>query len=94
MSLVLQEVGTAPTNTHPTGRSDMSFIDKLKGKATQAVDQHGDKIAKGIDRAADAADRRTGGKHADKIAKGRTQAKSALDKLDKKNGGDLGGPRG
>jgi len=71
MSLVLQEVGTAPTNTHPTGRSDMSFIDRLKGKATQAVDQHGDKIAKG-----------------------RTQAKSALDKLDKKNGGDLGGPRG
>lgn len=72
----------------------MGFLDKLKGKATKAVDQHGDKIAKGIDRAADAADRRTGGKHGDKIAKGRTQAKSALDKLDGKSDGDLGGRRG
>ena len=61
----------------------MGFLDKLKGKATQAVDQHGDKIAQGIDKAAEAADRKTGGKHADKIAKGRTQAKDALDKLDK-----------
>lgn len=68
----------------------MGFLDKLKGKATQAVDQHGHKIAEGIDKAAEAADRKTGGKHSDKIAKGRTQAKSALDKLDKKNDGDLG----
>jgi hypothetical protein len=68
----------------------MGFLDKLKGKATQAVDQHGAKIAQGIDRAAEAADRKTGGKHSDKIAKGRTQAKEALDRLDKKNDGDLG----
>ena len=72
----------------------MGFLDKLKGKATKAVDQHGDKIAQGIDRAAEAADRKTGGKHGDKIAKGRTQAKSALDKLDGKTDGDLGGRRG
>lgn len=72
----------------------MGFLDKLKGKATKAVDQHGDKIAQGIDRAAEAADRRTGGKHGDKIAKGRTQAKGALDKLDGKTDGDLGGRRG
>ncbi len=72
----------------------MGFLDRLKGKATKAVDQHGDKIAQGIDRAAEAADRKTGGKHGDKIAKGRTQAKSALDKLDGKTDGDLGGRRG
>ena len=63
----------------------MGFLDKLKGKATAAVDQHGDKIASGVDKAADAIDKKTGGKHHDKIAKGRTQAKDALDKLDGKN---------
>ena len=72
----------------------MGFLDKLKGKATQAVDKHGDKIADGIDKAAGLADKKTGGKHRDKIEKGRTQAKSALDKLDGKNDGDLGRPRG
>ena len=72
----------------------MGFLDKLKNQAARAVDQHGDKIAKGIDQAAEAADRKTGGKHSDKIAKGRTQARSALDKLDDKNDGDLGTPRG
>ena len=72
----------------------MGFLDNLRAKATRAVDQHGDKIAQGIDRAAEAADRKTGGKHADKIAKGRAQAKGALDKLDGKSDGDLGGPRG
>ena len=72
----------------------MGFLDKLKGKATAAVDQHGDKIAGGIDKAAGLADKKTGGKHRDKIEKGRTQAKSALDKLDGKSDGDLGRPRG
>jgi len=63
----------------------MGFLDKLKGKATEAVDKHGDKIAGGVDKAADAIDRKTGGKHHDHIVKGRTQAKDALDKLDGKN---------
>ena len=63
----------------------MGFLDKLKGKATTAVNQHGDKIADGVDKAADAIDKKTGGKHHDKIVKGRTQAKDALDKLDGKN---------
>ena len=72
----------------------MGFLDKLKGKATAAVDKHGDKIADGIDKAAGLADKKTGGKHANKIEKGRTQAKDALDKLDGKNDGDLGRPRG
>ena len=63
----------------------MGFLDKIKGRATSAVDKHGDKIASGMDKAADALDKKTGGKHHDKIVKGRTQAKDALDKLDGKN---------
>lgn len=63
----------------------MGFLDKAKGHLTKAVDQHGDKIAKGVDKAAQTIDEKTGGKHTDKIAKGRTQAKDALDRLDGKN---------
>ena len=72
----------------------MGFLDKLRAKATAAVDQHGPKIADGIDKAAGLADKKTGGKHHDKIEKGRTRAKGALDKLDGKDDGDLGRPRG
>lgn len=68
----------------------MSFLDKARGKLTDAVDQHGDKIARGIDKAAAEADKRTGGKHADKIRNASTKAKDALDKLDRKDDGDLG----
>jgi hypothetical protein len=63
----------------------MGFLDRLRGKATKAVDQHGDKIGEGIDKAADAADRKTGGKHADRIDSGADKAKDALDKLDGKD---------
>ena len=55
---------------------------EAKDQLSKAVDQHGDKIAKGVDAAADALDKKTGGKHGDKIAKGSRQAKDALDKLD------------
>jgi hypothetical protein len=63
----------------------MGFLDKLKGQAKDAVDKHGDKIAAGVDKAADALDKKTGGKHHDTIVKGSTRAKDALDKLDGKN---------
>ena len=63
----------------------MGFLDKAKASLTKAVDQHGDKIAKGVDKAADAIDKQTKGKYTDKIAKGRTAAKDGLDKLDGKN---------
>ena len=63
----------------------MGFLDKAKANLTKAVDQHGDKIAKGVDKAADAIDKQTKGKYTDKIAKGRTKAKDGLDKLDGKN---------
>jgi uncharacterized protein YjbJ (UPF0337 family) len=63
----------------------MGFLDKLRGKATDAVDKHGDKISDGIDKAAHLADKKTGGKHADKIDSSAEKAKDALDKLDGKD---------
>lgn len=63
----------------------MGFLDKAKGKLTDAVDKHGDTIDKGIDKAASLADKRTGGKHGSKIDSASQKAKDALDKLDKKN---------
>ncbi len=69
----------------------MSFLDKAKAKLTDAVDKHGDKIHGGIDKAAAAADRRTGGKHSDKIAGATGKAREALDKR-RKGDGDLGRP--
>ena len=70
----------------------MGFLDRLKGKARTAVDQHGDKIAGGIDKAAAMADKKTKGKYSGQIHQGTGKTKEALDKLDRKNDGDLGGP--
>lgn len=63
----------------------MGFLEDAKAKLTKAVDDHGDKIAGGIDKAADAIDARTGGKHSDKISGGAAKAKDALDRLDGKD---------
>ena len=63
----------------------MSFLDKAKAKLTQAVDDHGDKIAQGIDKAAAVANDKTGGKHADTIDKATGKARDALDQLDGRN---------
>lgn len=60
----------------------------IRDKATRIANQHGDKIAGGIDKAAGAADDRTGGKHRDRIDKGAGKAKEALRKL----AGDEDGP--
>ncbi len=67
----------------------MSFLDKFKAKAQKAVDDHGDKIAQGIDKAAKVADQKTKGKYSEKIVGGQAKAKEALDKLDGKNDGDV-----
>jgi ABC-type transporter Mla subunit MlaD len=64
---------------------DMSFMDKAKDALEKAVDEHGDKISDGIDKAADFADDKTGGKYSDKIDQGVDKAKDALDKLDGKD---------
>ena len=70
----------------------MSIFDKLRRSATKVVDQHGDKISTGLDKAAKAVDERTAGKHSDKIAKGVGAAKDGLDRLDQKKDDDLGRP--
>ena len=51
----------------------MGLVDKLK----QQLGQHGDKVEKGLDRAAETADKKTQGKYRDKIRKGSEQAKQA-----------------
>lgn len=63
----------------------MGLFDKLKKKAESAVDQHGDQIGSGIDKAAGMIDSKTGGKRTGQIDKGATAAKNALDKLDGKD---------
>lgn len=55
------------------------MFDKLKKKAEQAVDEHGDKIAQGLDKAGDMVDKKTGGKYSDKIDTGVDKAKEALE---------------
>ncbi len=68
----------------------MGILDNLRGKAQKAVDDHGEKIARGIDQAAAAADKKTKGKYSRQIGSGTSKAKEALDKLDGKNDGDTG----
>ena len=63
----------------------MSFMDKAKAALTDAVDQHGDKIAQGIDKAGSVVNEKTGGKHTDKIDQATGKARDALDSLDGRN---------
>ncbi len=66
----------------------MGFLDKFKAKAADAVDKHGDKISRGLDKAGDMADKRSKGQHHDKIATAKTKARKALDDLNRKKGDD------
>ncbi len=63
----------------------MGIFDNIRKKATKAVDQQGDKIATGIDKAAGMADTKTQGRLGDKVDKAAAAAKDALDKLDGRN---------
>lgn len=60
----------------------MGMFDNLKDKATEAVDEHGDKIGEGLNKAGDFADEKTGGQYGDKIDQGADMAKDQLDNLD------------
>lgn len=51
----------------------MSIMDKLR----KQLGQHGDKVDKGVDKAADAADKRTQGKYREHLRSGAEQAKKA-----------------
>ncbi len=63
----------------------MSMFDKIKGKAEEVVEEHGDKIRGGMDKAGEFVDEKTGGKYRDKIDKGLGAAKGQLNRLDRGN---------
>lgn len=60
----------------------MSFLDKGKDALEKGVDSQGEKAGEGVDRAAELADDKTGGKHGDQLEQGSEKAKDALDGLD------------
>lgn len=70
----------------------MGMFDDLKGKAeglkdkvADLVDEHGEQVGQGLDKAGAFVDDRTGGKYTDKVATGVEKAKEGLDKLDGKD---------
>ena len=56
-------------------------FDDLKGKAKEALGQHGDKADEGIDKAGQVVDERTGGEHSERIQTGTEKAKEGLDRF-------------
>ncbi|MYW05846.1 antitoxin [Streptomyces sp. SID3343] len=71
----------------------MGVFDNLKAKAEGLLGQHGDKADKGIDKAADIADTKTGGKHTDKIRSASDKAKEGLGKAGDKGPGPDAAPQ-
>jgi ABC-type transporter Mla subunit MlaD len=63
----------------------MGFLDRFRKRATELVDDQGDKIGAGLDKAAEFADDKTKGAYHDKLHAGVDKAKDALDSLDGKN---------
>lgn len=55
--------------------------EKAAGTANDLADEHGDKAKDAIDKAAELADAKTGGKHTDKIETGADKAKGVIDKM-------------
>ena len=53
-------------------------FDELKNKAKDMIGQHGDKVDKGVERAGQFADEKTGGKHSEHIDKGEDKLKEGL----------------
>ena len=65
----------------------MGFLDKAIGLTNKAFDKHGDKIAKGVAKAGETINKRTGGKYEDKIKYGERKIEDTLGKR-----GDTDGP--
>ena len=57
----------------------MSFLDDAKKKLTETVNEHGDKIKDGLDKAGRTIDDKTGGKYSEKIQRGTQAANKAMD---------------
>lgn len=63
----------------------MGLFKKAKDKLGETVESHGGQIDQGIDKAAEVADEKTGGKFSDQIDTGVDKAKDALDNLEGKD---------
>ncbi|KAA3640588.1 MAG: antitoxin [Armatimonadetes bacterium] len=66
----------------------MGFMDSVKGMVSKGKDlagDHADKVQDGIDKAADVADDKTGGKYSDQIDSGAEKAKDFVEGLDDDN---------
>ena len=59
----------------------MSFLDDAKKKLDDVVDEHGDKIADGVEKAGDFIDDKTGNKHADKVDQAQEKIGVAVKKM-------------
>lgn len=64
----------------------MSIMDKIRSMAGK----HSDKVRKGLDQAAETADRKTGGKYGEKIDTARDRAKGFVDKEGRHQGDERG----
>jgi hypothetical protein len=76
----------------------MGLLDNLRGrlspargKVTGLAQQHGDRIAHGLDKAAEVVDEKTKGKYSDKIHTGTGKARDAMDRLAHKDDTEAGG---
>ena len=59
----------------------MSFLDDAKKKLDDVLDEHGDKIADGVEKAGDFIDEKTGHKHADKVDQAQEKIGDAVKKM-------------
>ncbi len=66
----------------------MSLLDNLrarlgpaKGKISDLAKEHGDKVGRGLDKAAQMVDEKTKGRYSDRIHTGTDRAKGAVDRL-------------
>jgi antitoxin protein of toxin-antitoxin system len=64
----------------------MSMFDNMKDKVSKLVDDHGDKVAEGLDKAGDFADEKTGGKYSDKIDAAQEQARKMTNQMNEDDG--------
>lgn len=60
---------------------NVGFLDKFKKRAGDLAEDHGDKAKQAIDKGADFADEKTGGKYSDKIDTGAEKAKDFVEDL-------------
>lgn len=60
----------------------MGMFDEIKNKVTEVVDEHGEQVGDGIERAGDFVDEKTGGQYSGHVDSGQDAVKNALDGLD------------